>query len=132
MYIALQSVLGDPRPPFAPWNKNAHWNDERLYGKFKRIPQEARNTHRSGAAIPDVVLFSTTGNWDSLYLTMKDYLQHMSSGVEHLLSSYKNSVLFIFIVDFGFGGRQPSKSNYLKNAGRVSSLICHMHIHKHF
>ena len=85
---------------------------------------EPRNTHRSGAAIPDVVLFSTTGNWDSLYLTMKDYLQHMSSGVEHL-SSYKNSVVFIFIVDFGFGGRQPSKSNYLKMLkGKFSHLSC--------
>ena len=40
MYIALQSVLGDPRPPFLHHGIKM-LTDERLYGKFKRTKKHS-------------------------------------------------------------------------------------------
>ena len=73
MYIPMQTLLGDPRPPYAPWNSGSKLKDDAYFGRIRRLPERLKELHASGqvGGIPDVIIFSI-GQWDAHILAFDD------------------------------------------------------------
>ena len=110
MYIPMETIIGDPIPPYAPWNAPTKFAlREHQYGKIRKLAFDQLPALKKMKVLgteADVVIFSI-GQWYSAFVRFDDFVNHLEVELNRLSEAY-HSVTFVFILPVAFSGRGSS------------------------